>query len=329
MTDRNPQPERKSLMPSWLAVAMSRKLAPYTSLLAMAVILSILSPHFLTVNNLFAIGLQMAVIAIMAIGQMMIIVSAGIDLSVGSVMALSGVISTMLIVAGVPIWLGVLVGTLVGGFSGVLNGLMIAYGFIPPFIATLGMMGIARGAALLLTGGVPIFGLPKAFNFLGGGRVLGVVPIPVVILTVLAVLGHFVLTRTKFGRYVFAIGSNAEAARLSGINVRLMLTRIYTYAGLLYGFAGVLMASRLSTGQPTAGTGYELDVIAACVIGGASLSGGEGTVLGAIMGALIMGVLRNGCNLLDISAFWQQIAIGAVIVVAVFADQYRKHRGKS
>ncbi len=323
------QSGKRGRLPAWLAAGVSRKLAPYTSLLIMAVALSILSPHFLTVNNLFAIGLQMAVIAIMAIGQMMIIVSAGIDLSVGSVMALAGVISTMLIVAGVPIWLGVVVGTLVGGIAGLINGLMIAYGFIPPFIATLGMMGIARGAALLLTGGVPIFGLPKAFNYLGGGRLVGLVPIPVVILVILAVIGHFVLTRTRFGRYVFALGSNAEATRLSGINVRRMLTRIYTYAGLLYGFAGVLMASRLSTGQPTAGTGYELDVIAACVIGGASLSGGEGTVLGAIIGALIMGVLRNGCNLLDISAFWQQIAIGGIIVVAVFADQYRKHRGRS
>ncbi len=312
--------------PGWVTGGLARRLAPYASLLGMALVLSLLSPHFLTLGNIFAIGVQMAVIAIMAIGQMMIIISAGIDLSVGSVLALSGVISTMLITSGVSVGLGILAGTIVGGLCGLANGLMIAYGYIPPFIATLGMMGIARGAALLLTGGVPIFGLPESFNFLGGGRILFGVPVPVVILIVLALVGHFALTRTRFGRYVFAIGSNAEAARLSGINVRGALARIYTYAGLLYGFAGVLMASRLSTGQPTAGTGYELDVIAACVIGGASLSGGEGTVLGAIIGALIMGVLRNGCNLLDISAFWQQIAIGAIIVIAVFSDQYRKHK---
>lgn len=310
----------------WVTTGLVRRLAPYASLLAMAVALSILSPHFLTLENIFAIGVQMAVIAIMAIGQMMVIISAGIDLSVGSVLALSGVIATMLIVSGLPMGLGIAVGTLVGGLCGLINGLLIAYGYIPPFIATLGMMGVARGVALLLTGGVPIFGLPPEFNFLGGGRILFGVPVPVVILIVLATLGHFTLTRTRFGRYVFAIGSNAEAARLSGINVRAVLTRIYTVEGLLCGFAGVLLASRLSTGQPTAGTGYELDVIAACVIGGASLSGGEGTVLGAIIGALIMGVLRNGCNLLDISAFWQQIAIGAIIVVAVFSDQYRKHK---
>ncbi|MDZ7372774.1 MAG: ABC transporter permease [candidate division KSB1 bacterium] len=318
-----PSPEGRRV---WVTAGVVRRVAPYASLLAMAIVLSLLSPHFLTLENLFAIGVQMAVIAIMAIGQILIIISAGIDLSVGSVMALAGVICTMLVVSGVPIGLGILAGTLVGGVCGLVNGSLIAYGFLPPFIATLGMMGIARGAALLLTGGVPIFGLPPGFNFLGGGRILFGLPVPVAILIALALAGHFVLTRTRFGRYVFAIGSNAEAARLSGINVRATLTRIYTYAGLLYGFAGVLMASRLSTGQPTAGTGYELDVIAACVIGGASLSGGEGTVLGAIMGALIMGVLRNGCNLLDISAFWQQIAIGVIIVAAVFSDQYRKHK---
>jgi ribose transport system permease protein len=312
----------------WTTTGLTRRIAPYASLLAMAFLLSLLSPHFLTLENLFAIGVQMAVIAIMAIGQIMVIISGGIDLSVGSVMALSGVISTMLIASGVPIGWGIFAGTLVGGMCGLLNGTLIAYGYLPPFIATLGMMGIARGAALLLTGGVPIFGLPPSFNMLGGGRIFLGIPVPVAILAALAVIGHFVLTRMRFGRYVFAIGSNAEAARLSGINVRSVIARIYTYAGLLYGFAGVLMASRLSTGQPTAGTGYELDVIAACVIGGASLSGGEGTVLGAIIGALIMGVLRNGCNLLDISAFWQQIAIGAIIVVAVFSDQYRKHKVK-
>lgn len=292
----------------------------------MALVLSILSPYFLTVDNLFAIGLQMSVVAIMAIGQMMVIVSAGIDLSVGSVMALAGVGTTMLLADGVGIFPAILVGLAVGTLCGALAGALIAWGHIPPFIATLGIMGIARGAALLLTGGVPIFGLPADFNFLGGGRVLGVIPVPVIFTIVLAFIGHFILTRLPFGRYIFAIGSNQVAARLSGINVQWNLLKIYAINGLLTGFAGIVMASRLSTGQPTAGTGYELDVIAACVIGGASLSGGEGTILGAIIGALIMGVLRNGCNLLDVSAFWQQIAIGSIIIIAVFSDQYRKYK---
>lgn len=296
------------------------------SLIIMALVLSLLSPYFLTVDNLFAIGLQMAVVAIMAIGQMLVIISAGIDLSVGSIMALSGVGTTMLLADGVGIFPAVLVGLLIGTLCGAAVGAVIAWGHLPPFIATLGMMGIARGAALLLTGGVPVFNLPESFNWLGQGRLWGVLPVPVLFVILLAISGHILLTRFAFGRYIFAIGANQVAARLSGIRVSWTLLKIYAINGLLCGFAGIMLASRLSTGQPTAGTGYELDVIAACVIGGASLSGGEGTILGAIIGALIMGVLRNGCNLLDISAFWQQIAIGGIIVVAVFFDQYRKHR---
>lgn len=296
------------------------------SLILMSVVLQILSPYFLTVNNLFAIGLQMAVVAIMAIGQMKVIISAGIDLSVGSVMALAGIGTTMLLASGVGLLPAILLGLVIGTVCGLISGALIAWGHIPPFIATLGMMGIARGVALLLTAGVPVFGLPAHFNWLGGGRILQVIPVPVLFTIVLAIVGHLVLTRLRFGRHIFAIGSNPTAARLSGIDVPKTLLKIYAINGLLCGFAGIVMASRLSTGQPTAGTGYELDVIAACVIGGASLSGGEGTILGAMIGALIMGVLRNGCNLLDISAFWQQIAIGAIIIIAVFSDQYRKFK---
>ena len=296
------------------------------SLILMSVVLQILSPYFLTVNNLFAIGLQMAVVAIMAIGQMKVIISAGIDLSVGSVMALAGIGTTMLLASGVGLLPAILLGLVIGTVCGLISGALIAWGHIPPFITTLGMMGIARGVALLLTAGVPVFGLPANFNWLGGGRILQVIPVPVLFTIVLAIVGHLVLTRLRFGRHIFAIGSNPTAARLSGIDVPKTLLKIYAINGLLCGFAGIVMASRLSTGQPTAGTGYELDVIAACVIGGASLSGGEGTILGAMIGALIMGVLRNGCNLLDISAFWQQIAIGAIIIIAVFSDQYRKFK---
>ncbi len=303
-----------------------QKTASVFSLLIMGLILTLLSPYFLTVENLFAIGLQMSVIAIMAIGEMMVIIAAGIDLSVGSVLALSGIVCTMLLTGGWDIWQCITAGVLVGTFCGWLNGVMISFGRIPPFIATLGMMGIARGIALILTNGIPIFALPPEFNFLGGGRLLAVIPIPVAFTAVAAIAGHYLLTRTRFGRYTYAIGSNVEATRLSGVNVRRYVTLIYTASGLLCGFAGVILASRLSTGQPTAGTGYELDVIAACVIGGASFSGGEGTIYGAIIGALIMGVLRNGCNLLDVSVFWQQVAIGLIIIVAVFFDQYRKEK---
>lgn len=268
----------------------------------------------------------MAVIAIMAIGEMMVIIAAGIDLSVGSILALTGIVSTKLMTGGMGIWTSMIAGVITGLVCGYLNGVMIAKGRIPPFIATLGMMGIARGIALIITGGVPIFGLPEEFNFLGGGRILEVIPVPVIITVAIAIAGHVVLTRTRFGRYTYAIGSNMEATRLSGVNITQYVTLIYTVSGLLCGVAGVILASRLSTGQPTAGTGYELDVIAACVIGGASFSGGEGTILGAMIGALIMGALRNGCNLLDVSVFWQQVAIGVIIILAVFFDQYRKEK---
>jgi len=303
-----------------------RKLASVLSLFLIVVLLTILSPHFLTAENILSIGLQMSVIAIMSIGQVWIIISGGIDLSVGSIMAMSGVITTMLIAGGTNMILASIAGIIVGSFCGMVNGFLTAVGKLPPFISTLGMMGIARGMALIITKGVPIFGLPQEFAVLGNGRLAGVIPIPVLITLLLAILAHIALNQTPFGRYTFAIGSNFEAARLSGIRTTRNLISIYLLGGFLYSIAGIILASRLSTGQPTSGTGNELDVIAACVIGGASLSGGVGTIWGAMLGALLIGVLRNGCNLLDISAFWQHVAIGSIIVIAVFIDQYQKSR---
>lgn len=303
-----------------------RKLASVLSLFIIVVILSILSRSFLTVDNMLSIGLQMSVIAIMSIGQVWIIISGGIDLSVGSIMALSGVVTTMMIASGINMLLASACGILVGAFCGFVNGFLTAVGKLPAFISTLGMMGMARGVALIITKGVPIFGLPESFSLLGNGRMAGMIPIPVLITLLFGIIGHIALTMTPFGRYTYAIGSNYEAARLSGIRTTRNLIYIYLLGGILYGAAGIILASRLSTGQPTSGLGYELDVIAACVIGGASLSGGSGTIWGAILGALLIGVLRNGSNLLDISAFWQQVAIGAIIVVAVFIDQYQKER---
>ena len=316
-----------------------KKAAPFMSLLLMVVLLTLLSPYFLTLDNLTAIALQMSVVAIMAIGQMLVIISAGIDLAAGSVMAFSGVVAALMMSQGFGIWPAIIAGLLAGLACGLFSGVLIAKGHLPPFIATLGMMGIGRGLALLLTGGKAVFGLPQSFSILGGGRIAdlapgwidrlaGGVPIPVLFTIVLAVVFHLLLTRLPFGRHIYAIGSNPAAAKLSGIQVPQNLIKIFALNGLLCGFAGIVSASRLSTGQPTAGTGAELDVIAACVIGGASLSGGEGTILGAMIGALIMGVLRNGCNLLDIPDFWQRIAIGIIIIAAVFSDQYRKHQNK-
>jgi len=309
--------------------SLLRRLAPLLSLLILSIIVGWLSPYFFTVENLFAIGLQMSVVAIMALGQVIVIIAGGIDLSAGSVLGLAGVIACLLLHDGYPFVVVLLAALLTGIACGGLNGFFITRGKLPPFIATLGTMGIARGVALIITDGVPIFGLPAAFATLGGGRIFQLIPIPVVITIVVGLLTHFMLAHTRLGRHAFAIGGNAEAARLAGVAVNRSKQIFYIFCGATSGLAGLILASRLNSGQPTAGTGYELDVIAACVIGGASLSGGEGTVAGALIGALIMGVLRNGCNLLDISAFWQQVAIGAIIIIAVFIDQTRRARGIS
>jgi ribose transport system permease protein len=299
------------------------RLTPFFSLVIMFLILGFLSPYFFTLNNLLTIGIQVSVIAIMAIGQTFVIIAAGIDLSVGSVLALSGIISAILMRGGCPISLAIIAGVGTGSFCGFINGFIITRGKIAPFIITLGMMGIARGLALIITGGNPVFGLPENFSFLGNGKIFGI-PVPIIIMSFVVVVAYLFLSRHILGRYTYAIGSNVEAARLSGININRYNSAVYVISGTLAGIAGVLLTSRLVTGQPTAGTGYELDTIAAVVIGGASLMGGQGTIIGTIIGAFIMATLRNGCNLLNISAFWQLIIIGAVIILAVYYDQVRR-----
>ena len=306
---------------------MIRRLAPIFSLLVLSASAALFSPYFLTVENLFAIGLQMAVVAIMALGQVTVIIAGGIDLSAGSVLALSGVVACTQLRAGHDLLVAALGALTTGLACGFLNGFLVTRGKLPPFIATLGMMGVARGLALIITDGVPIFGLPASLAGLGGGRLFQLIPVPVAITAMAAFITYLLLAHTRLGRHAYAIGGNKEAARLAGVPVARATQTLYTLCGATAGLAGLILASRLNSGQPTAGTGYELDVIAACVIGGASLSGGEGTVGGALIGALIMGVLRNSCNLLDISAFWQQVVIGAIIVVAVFFDQARRARG--
>ncbi|MGH7451524.1 MAG: ABC transporter permease [bacterium] len=306
---------------------MIRRLAPIFSLLVLSAIAAFFSPYFLTVENLFAIGLQMSVVAIMALGQVIVIIAGGIDLSAGSVLALSGVVACMQLRAGHDLIVAAFGALATGLACGLLNGFLVTRGKLPPFIATLGTMGMARGLALIITDGVPIFGLPSSFAGLGGGRLFQLIPIPVAITAVAALITYLILGHTRLGRHAYAIGGNKEAARLAGVPVARATQILYTLCGATAGLAGLILASRLNSGQPTAGAGYELDVIAACVIGGASLSGGEGNVGGALIGALIMGVLRNSCNLLDISAFWQQVAIGAIIIVAVFIDQTRRARG--
>jgi len=304
-----------------------RQLGTLSGLLGLALVLWGLTPHFLTISNLLNIAEQATIIAIIAVGMTFVIITGGIDLSVGSVLAFAGVVMASVLHSGLPLPLALIVGLGAGLLCGVVNGLLITVGRLPPFIATLGMMSVARGAALMFTEGRPISGFSESFRSLATGEVLRI-PAPVIIMIGVYVIAHFVLRRTKLGRYTYAIGGNEEAALLSGINVKLYKTMVYGLAGLLSGLAAVLLTARLNSAQPIAGMSYELDAIAATVIGGTSLLGGEGTVVGTLIGALIMAVLRNGLNLLGVSSFIQQIVIGTVIIVAVLIDMALKRRGK-
>lgn len=295
-------------------------------LLVLCAGLSLASPFFLTWSNLLNVAQQTAVNGIIAAGMTFVIISAGIDLSVGSILAFSGVVMASLLHSSYTPWLGVSLGLLVGFGCGAVNGGLIAKGNLPPFIATLGMMSMARGAALVYSEGRPISGFSEGFRWLATGKV-ATIPVPVLLMLLLYLLCHVVLTRTRFGRYTFAIGGNEEAARLSGIHVRFHKVMIYGLSGALSGLAAVVLTARLNSAQPNAGIMYELDAIAATVIGGTSLTGGEGSLGGTLIGALIMGVLRNGLNLLGVSSFLQQLVVGAVIVIAVLIDNFT-NRGR-
>jgi ribose transport system permease protein len=285
------------------------------------------------------VALQVTSIAYLGIGMTCVIVSGGIDLSVGSVLALAGVVAALVVKAGMPVWVGMSFGILLGCLCGTLNGVLVAILKLPPFIATLGMMGVARGVALQITGARPISGLGDAFGELGNGALFRIVhehgddfpdivfpgiPYPVIVMLVLAVVVSVMLNRTKLGRHIYATGSNAEAARLSGVNVRRTILSAYTIAGFTAGLAGCVLMSRLVTAQPNEGQMYELDAIAAAVIGGASLTmGGVGTISGTLIGAFVIGILRNGLNMNGVSNFVQQIIIGLVILCTVWIDQMR------
>jgi len=301
-----------------------RQFGTLLGLLALVIVLWILTPHFLTISNLLNIAEQTAIIAVIAAGMTFVIITAGIDLSVGSVLAFSGVVLATTLHAGVPLPIALITGIAAGVLCGAFNGVLITFGKLPPFIATLGMMSVARGAALLFTEGRPISGFSETFRYLATGKVIGL-PAPVIIMAAVFLIAHFVLTKTKLGRYAYAIGGNEEATILSGVNVKLYKTMIYGLCGGLSGLAAILLTARLNSAQPIAGIMYELDAIAATVIGGTSLMGGQGNVIGTLIGALIIGVLRNGLNLLSISSFTQQIVIGLVIIVAVLFDMAMKN----
>lgn len=277
--------------------------------------LSILTPTFLTSGNLLNVGRQVSIVAILAAGQTFVILTAGIDLSVGSVLAVSGAVAAG-VAANAGWGPGIAAGLLVGAGAGLLNGLAITRLLVPDFVATLAMLSIARGATLIYTGGQPISVAEGGLRFLGAGEI-GPIPVPIVVMLIVFAVSILVLRSTTFGRYIYATGGNRRAAAFSGIDVNRVRIQVYVVSGILAGLAGVVLTGRLATADPQAGVGYELDAIAAVVLGGTSLFGGEGTVARTLLGAFILGVLGNGMNLLDVSPFYQEVAKGVVIVIAV------------
>ncbi|MBM4169906.1 MAG: ribose ABC transporter permease [Ignavibacteria bacterium] len=297
------------------------------ALLVEIAIFSALSPHFFTTDNLLNVMLQISITAIVAVGMTFVILTAGIDLSVGSLMAFVGVVATSMLKLDLRLEyafpLAMLAGLLLGAASGLIAGTLVTRFRITPFIVTLALMTIWRGLAFVYTEGRPVWELPEAFALLGNGRTLGI-PNPTIVMIVVFVTAYVVLSHTRFGRYIYAIGGNPEAARLAGIGVKRIVTQVYVVCGVLSAASGILLASRMNSGQPNAGIMYELDVIAAVVVGGTSLFGGRGTVTGTFLGSLLIGVLRNGLNLLNVGSYVQQVVVGVVILLAVLLDQWKK-----
>ncbi len=318
--------ERLVLEPAvgWRFRSVVEQLAPLLALALLCLLLSIFAPHFLTLGNLLNVGRQATYNAVLAAGMTFVILTAGIDLSVGSLLALTSVgFAAIHINLGIPWWLNALICLVAITLFGTVNGFAIARLGFPPFIMTLGMLNMASGFAFVISGGRPVAGFPADFKWFGTGLILGI-PVPILIVLLIYVICYFVLARTKFGRHVYAIGGNQEAARLSGVNVERVKIAIYTISGFMAAIAGLLYTARLDSGTPNAGVGFELDAIAAVVIGGTSLFGGQGGIWGSLIGALVMAVLRNGLNLLNVDALWQQVFIGVVIVAAVGVDLLRK-----
>jgi ribose transport system permease protein len=303
----------------------------YIAIVVLFVIFSITANNFFTVRSVLSLALQTSAITIMGIGVTFAIITAGIDLSIGSVIALSGTIAVMAANAGVPIWLSMIFGLLVGVVCGLLNGLMITKIKLPPFIATLGMMMVARGVALTITNAMA-FPAPEAFNQLGNGAIFGTGPefpgisYPVLVMIAVAIIFAFYLSKTRMGRHTYAVGSNEEAARRAGINVTRVKIITYIFSGMLAALVGIILASRMATSQPNSATGYEMNAIAAAVIGGASLMGGVGTIGGTVIGSFIMGILTVGLTMQGANYFMQLIVIGLVVIGAVTVDQVRARR---
>jgi ribose/xylose/arabinose/galactoside ABC-type transport system permease subunit len=280
--------------------------------------------NFLSVRNIFNILRQVAIVGICSVGMTFIILTGGMDLSAGSVIGITSVAGALMMAGGMSPLLSVIMSLLIGAASGLINALFINSFGIAPIIMTLGMMTSLRGVAFIICGGLPVYKVPESYLFLGQGYIGGVIPIPVVIMIIVFSGGYFILNKTAFGRSVYGIGSNREASRLSGVNVKKHIYIIYTMAGAFYALAGMILLARVNSGQPRAGEGYEMDVITACILGGISVSGGEGRIGGVIIGVLMMGTLTNGMVIMNINEFWQRVVKGLVLIIAVVIDQLAK-----
>lgn len=298
------------------------KIIPFIGLILLIIVVSILNPSFLDLSNLLNLLRQISINGLIAFGMTFIILTGGIDLSVGSILALSSAFIALMITSGVDPIIALIIGVLIGFFLGAVNGLLVTKGNMAPFIATLATMTIFRGLTLVITDGNPITNLGDSYLFqlFGKGYFIGI-PVPAVTMIIVFVILLIILQKTTFGRHTYAIGGNEVAAKISGIKVNKIKILIYGISGLMSALAGGILTSRLNSAQPTAGTSYELDAIAAVVLGGTSLTGGKGRIVGTLIGVLIIGVLNNGLNLLGVSSFYQQVVKGVVILIAVLIDR--------
>ena len=301
-----------------------REYGIFVVFIIICLILSFISPQFLTVSNWTIIITQVSINALLAFGVTFVIITGGIDLSLGSMVAVTGVTAAMLAHPDTfPVVLPIFAGLFAGFLMGVFNGFIITKSKIAPFIVTLGTMTIGRGLALILSKGRPVSNLSDSFNFIGGGDIFGI-PFPIIVLIVIFIICSLILKKTLLGRYIYAIGGNEQASRASGINVNQVKMAVYSISGLLAGLAGILLTSRITTGQPNAGAGFELDAIAAAVIGGTSTSGGIGTMTGTLIGVLLIGVINNGLDLLNVTSYYQQVVMGIIIIGAVVLDSWNQ-----
>lgn len=309
-----------------MAENFKKALLKYKSLiglLVLCIIISIIAPRFLTVSNISNVLTQISVNAIIAAGMTFVILTGGIDLSVGSILAICGALAAALTQSTGNAAIGVGAALLVGAAIGLINGIIISKGKIQAFIATLATMTIFRGVTYVYTNGTPVSGLGANFMRLGNDKFIGI-PIPVIMMIVVFAICFYILSHTRYGRYVYALGGNEDSARLSGINTLKIKTWVYAISGIMAALSGIIVTSRIGSASPNAGSGFELDAIAAVVLGGTSLAGGEGSIMGTVIGAIIIGVLNNGLNLMDVSPFYQLIVKGLVILLAVMIDKKNK-----